>query len=455
MKRSVVAMFSGLGVLLAIVGSWVFWQKPAGVALPLEVYFTCDIRGRLVPCGCFSGQMGGLTRIATILGEGKKSDQLKLDVGDAIEGHEDYHQIEYRFLLEAVAKLGYDAVNLGHREAALSAVQLRQFRASSPVPLLSANLLDQETGAALFPTHCIVRRGAWRIALVGVMDSRIPVEALGAGLSVEPMDMTLARLLPGLKKEADFIILLAFADEAKLAELARKFYELDLILGGKVSQPAQHLVRENRSLVFYTTNQSRAIGRLKLTLDEPSNLTARSGDILLMHDRIAQSKSVEELADAYREEIRRTHLKIDDPAWLQADRVPGLKDMGSFAGSERCLAYHANAARVWAGSSHAHAFKTLVDLKADADPNCIGCHSVGFGAQNGYRRDLGSSRLTNVGCESCHGPGGQHVAQRTAGSELMTKMRTVGAGDCQKCHHGEFSRPFVWGKFWHQIAHGK
>src|ERR1041384_690256 len=33
----------------------------------LPIYFTCDTRGRLEPCGCFDGQFGGLTRLKTVL----------------------------------------------------------------------------------------------------------------------------------------------------------------------------------------------------------------------------------------------------------------------------------------------------------------------------------------------------------------------------------------------------
>ena len=36
-------------------------------SLDLPVYFTCDTRGRLEPCGCFAGQFGGLTRLKTVL----------------------------------------------------------------------------------------------------------------------------------------------------------------------------------------------------------------------------------------------------------------------------------------------------------------------------------------------------------------------------------------------------
>src|SRR2546428_417286 len=55
----------------------------------LFIYFTCDTRGRLEPCGCFDGQFGGLTRLKTVLDDEAPASALRLDVGDAIGGRED------------------------------------------------------------------------------------------------------------------------------------------------------------------------------------------------------------------------------------------------------------------------------------------------------------------------------------------------------------------------------
>lgn len=421
----------------------------------LSIAFTCDVNGRLVPCGCFTGQMGGLTRVATFLRESVPADALKLDVGDAIEGTADYQQIEHRYLLRAFAQLGYAAVNLGHREAGLSAAALRDLKKGAPLPILSANLLEQSTGMPLFEPTRIVTRGRWKIGLVGVLDPRIPPEALGEGVAIERMETALARVIPELKKRADLIVLLAFTDETSLAALAREFYEVDVILGGKVSQPSQQLIRENRSQILYTTNQSRAVGLMSLTLDPHAPLQAKAGEIILMHDRIPEDASIQSLATAYRDEVRKAKLAIDDPAAVQSNTVPGVKSAAFYVGTESCVGCHATAGESWRKSSHAHAFATLVEQKADADPNCIGCHTVGFGNPGGYLRAFGTTRLTDVGCESCHGPGSQHVAQRARGGAVTARFRKLGAGDCQKCHYGEFSRPFVWDDFWTRIQHGK
>ena len=439
------------------VGAWLLWKPkhPLAPGQPLTILLTCDVHGRLVPCGCFSGQLGGLTRIATLFGP-ITPDQLRVDAGDALGGSADYERIQYGYIQQAFGKLGYDALNIGHREAHLSAAQLRELKARSPVTMLSANLLDKATGAPLFDTHKIIDRDGWRVALVGVLDGRSLGDGLGDGLAVEDMNVSLGRLLPQLKGRADFIVLLAFADEAALTDLARQFYELDVILGGKVRQPSQQLIKENRSLILATTNEARAVGILQAAWRGPHLLGPLKGEVHLVSDQIPQDENIAALAIAYREEIRRTKLAIDDPATLREDMVPGVQPRNSYAGTPSCVQCHSSAAKVWRESGHARAFATLATFQADADPNCISCHTVGFGTATGYRRDAGAgSPFCNVGCESCHGPGAEHVKVRTFGGQDGAHFRSVGAGDCQKCHHGEFSRPFDYAAFWPNIAHGK
>lgn len=430
-------------------------KKPAPTTADLSIYVTCDTRGRLVPCGCFTGQYGGLTRLKTVLDADTSTNSLRVDVGDMIAGREDFEFIQYKYLLRAYRLMGFDALNVGHREAQLSAAQLRQARKDSPVPLLSANLLDKQTGKPLLDAYRVVQRNGRTIALVGVLDPRGLGENLGEGLAVEKMEVALARILPELRAKADLVVLLAFTDETTLAALAREFYELDVVLGGKVTQPSQQLGRENRAVILHVTNESRALGILKAKFTGKAKLTDVTHEIMLMREDIPQHDAIAALAKEYRDEVRTARLAVDDPKHLEANSIPGVRAAAAFAGTESCVSCHQQATEIWKKTGHADAFATLAQRKADADPNCIGCHTVGFGSASGYRREFAGKKLADVGCESCHGPGSLHVEQHRAKLPITFKFRPLGAGDCRKCHHGEFSRPFDWDVFWPHIKHGK
>ena len=420
----------------------------------LPIYFTCDVRGRLEPCGCFTGQFGGLTRLKTVLDAEAPADALRLDVGDAIAGREDFHRIEYGYILRAFEAMKFDALNVGHREAQLSAAQLRELKRTSPVPILSANLLDKATGKPVFDAWRIVERGGFRIAVIGLLDPLGLERDLGEGLTVENMDAAITRCLAEVRSKSDLIVLLAFADEEALAQLAQQFYEIHVILGGKVRQPAQELKKENRSLIYFVTNEARALGILRLRLAGGMPCKPVASEVKFLHDRIPQDKAFRQLAQDYRDEIRRTRLAVDDPANLRDDMIPGVRAAAAYTGSAKCVECHKTAGAVWAKSGHAHAFETLVARKADADPTCISCHTIGFGNATGYRREFGVTKLVDVGCESCHGAGSLHVKQQEGDTSVNFTFRPLDSGDCKRCHYGEFSRPFYWHEFWPPIKHG-
>ena len=426
----------------------------APTALDLPIYFTCDTHGRIEPCGCFTGQYGGLTRLKTVLDAEAPPGALRLDIGNSAAGAEDYDFIEYRYMLQAFAALHYDAINIGAREAQFSAAQLRDVKKISITPILSANLVDKTTGAPIFDSYRIVERSSRRIAFIGVVDPRAATTP-GAGLSIGNMESAIEKTLGEIRGKADVVILLAFTDEATLAELARRFYECQVILGGNVSQPAQQLQKENRSLIYFVTNEARALGILHLRLTQGAPLQVAGNEIRLLTDKIPEDQSMRDLVEKYRDEIHTNHLAIDDTNYLAADTVPGVRAAATYVGSDKCFTCHRSAAAAWAASAHAHAFEALIQHKAHDDPKCIGCHTVGFGSPSGYRRKFVNARLMQVGCESCHGPGSLHVREREGDTSVHFTFRPLDGGDCVKCHYGEFSRPFDWNEQWPLIKHGK
>jgi hypothetical protein len=429
-------------------------SQPAPTAVDLPVYFTCDTHGRIEPCGCFTGQYGGLTRLKTVLDAEATRGALRLDIGNSAAGDEDYDFIEYRYMLQAFTALHYDALNIGAREAQFTAAQLRELKKNSTTPILSANLTNKTTCAQIFDAYRIVERSGQRIALIGVVDPRSATTP-GTGLSIGNMENAIEKTLTEIRGKADVVILLAFTDEATLAELARQFYECQVILGGNVSQPAQQLQKENRSLIYFVTNEARALGILHLRLTQGAPLQVAGNEIRLLTDKIPQDDSLRNLMQKYRDEIRTTRLAIDDPNYHAADIIPGVRAAATYVGTEKCLTCHKDSAAAWAASAHAHAFATLIARKADADPKCISCHTVGFGSPSGYRRAFVDAKLVNVGCESCHGPGSLHVREREGDTSVHSTFRPLDGGDCVKCHYGEFSRPFDWNEQWPLIKHGK
>ena len=224
----------------------------------VTVIFSCDTQGRLEPCGCFSGQYGGLSRFHTKISGFNKGLILKVDAGDAISGKEDYDLILYKYVQTAFKKMGYHALNAGAREASLSISQLRSIDLKKGPPIISANLYDKSTAKPVFEQSITVEENGLKILITGIVDPDVMGEQLGEGLEVKNMQTSISEVLKG--SDADMKILLAFCTPDKMKELAGQFYEFNLILGGKTPQPSQKLIKENRSFILYTTNEAKNIG---------------------------------------------------------------------------------------------------------------------------------------------------------------------------------------------------
>ncbi|MEQ1566772.1 MAG: multiheme c-type cytochrome, partial [Myxococcota bacterium] len=82
---------------------------------------------------------------------------------------------------------------------------------------------------------------------------------------------------------------------------------------------------------------------------------------------------------------------------------------GANVGSDKCVACHPSEHAWWVNDAHANGMASLRDKGAD-DPACVRCHATSKVAGPPQPNLDAFDRLGGVGCESCHGPGEQHVA---------------------------------------------
>jgi peroxiredoxin len=109
-----------------------------------------------------------------------------------------------------------------------------------------------------------------------------------------------------------------------------------------------------------------------------------------------------------------------------------LPTNASYVGSAACQDCHTTEHATWTASPHARAFETLTQAGKDQNSDCQKCHTTGFGRAGGFGSEAvatGGTDLAGVGCESCHGPGGNHVG------DSATRIGTiVSLGDkCDSC----------------------
>jgi hypothetical protein len=99
------------------------------------------------------------------------------------------------------------------------------------------------------------------------------------------------------------------------------------------------------------------------------------------------------------------------PEATHVGAAPDAKPVtATYVGSSACVSCHAPAAAFWRATKHARALASLEAANRGKSAACVGCHVTGFGQPGGTADlEIATTRLRDVGCEACHGPGSAHV----------------------------------------------
>jgi hypothetical protein len=437
----------------------------AAGAMPDQIllFVSGDSRGYLEPCGCRRDQAGGLPGRATVIEEKKVPNRLVFDVGNLAPGDRPYELLKLRYLLEGMTKIGYDAVNLGRAEAAMDRQTLQDSLKSAPLPYVTCNVIDRDSKKPLAEPYRILRRGGLKIGVTGV--THIDEREVGPGIEVRPPVEALAEVIPNLKKSCDYLVVLAFVDEDGLREVATKFHEVDCVLGGDVPQSSNTVQEINRAIVFSVMDRGKVIGQISLKRDGERYRPESAKGIKILRDQIKPDKQMVDLIARYKNELRERRYEMASAEGME--RVISQQSTADeFVGDKACTPCHADSHKVAVGAKHDHAYQTLVTNKSEYDPECLKCHTVGYGLNSGYVDIAKTPALANVQCENCHGRGKEHIrdmlavlkqpslaAAKTAAKKPST-LKPVTQASCISCHDEENSENFKFATFWPQIAHG-
>jgi 5'-nucleotidase/UDP-sugar diphosphatase len=259
----------------------------------LQLLYTNDVESVYEPLPAVwrsdMKQIGGLAKLASLIHQkrGEKPATVLLDAGDMFTGALS-KATQGRLAFDLYNAMGYDAVNLGNHEFEYGWQTLRHVRQRAQFPLLNANIFYADTDIPFGQAYTILRRGDFKIAVLGLMGVDAFENAMMAdhrvGLRIEDPVESAARWVPRLRKEADMIVLLTHqgptapmqTDKAADPEVQRGFDEeydlagavagIDIIVAGHTDHgllsPVRHA--KTNTLIVQTFGQGMHLGALNL-----------------------------------------------------------------------------------------------------------------------------------------------------------------------------------------------
>ena len=407
----------------------------------LTIFFSSDTRGMLRRCGCSQGQLGGLSaRASYIKANSLKGRTLVLDAGDTLfddpvenKSWSDFYKIKTRTLLEAMEASGYAAAVPGDYDFVLGAEFLKDAAQDTGFPFVAANVSYR--CVPVFRPYIIKKCGNLKVAVVGVLDDAFPYKNFQAydGLTVSDAREAAERAISTIGGKADIKIVLAHLSVTDPVKFAKSLPGADIVVQGHSDEILDAPIKAGGTLLVKGFYKGKQIGRLDIWLSGKGGgkrIADYKYEVIQLDESIPLDPKVESLLAEYRAELKDKKFSFNEP-----DPV----GKGSYVGAQACRGCHTRAFSNWSATRHAHAFRDLVKAGDQFDPECLPCHTTGYGFASGY--PAGGGRMKNVTCEDCHGRGSLHAA----GKAPMNKE--VKEGVCTSCHDEYNSPNFDYEKY--------
>lgn len=444
----------------------------ASAALPdvspcdLAILVTGIERGRALPCGCTAPPRGGLARRSALVErlKAKAKAFAAVSVGETLSGTSDPAQnaLKADLFRAAQSALGYAGSLLSPSDATPLVPALWQAYgtpAETPRPPLNVKWKGDGALSPLSRADPVLRFevGGVRVRALSLADptaseSLVP---MGVADAVIPPEMAL-RAIP---KEPGLLLLAAHVyreDMALLSRAAEGKADVVVVVDAlrEVARPSAVAEKPaDRPLLVSFDEMGKEAGLLRLSKRgegwvvayDPVRLEPflEEGESPLRGDALA-------LLGAYKDGVRSDRV---------LEKVPRAADAGpKWLGSDACRKCHAAVYDSWKATRHARSLETLSKAGWDADPECVRCHTTGWDRtvsgqwsrrESSFWTEEKTAHLAHVGCESCHGPGEEHVREPKkkdvfGGYREASKSMWANPGRkaCEACHDVDESLAF-------------
>ena len=287
-----------------------------------------------------------------------------------------------------------------------------------------------------------------RVAFVGLTETGV---AAPRGFKFTDALETARRVVPEARKRADVVIAVAYFKSEDAQRLASEVPGIDAIITGNSQSDGAYFfppVTVGKTLIVFTAYETRMMGELLFYRDAQGNFSVRTRYISL-DTEVPDDPAALQVVNAAREaeEGMREKSKTLLLDWLQSSRrrKPAGESALAYTSSSACAQCHMAQYVKWSNSKHAHATDSLVSKQFEFEVSCLSCHATAQLQANAAEL----TKMQQVQCEQCHGPGGDHAAKPGKGYGRITNIQAA----CSACHTPDTSPNFNAQAAWEKIKH--
>lgn len=265
----------------------------------VRILFTNNSNGKLADCNCRSDPFGGLGERVSLVREYRKDHPgvLLLDSG----GYFGLNDVDRKgpAVLRLMDLMKYDVLGVGDQELYRGLGRFLALAGKNRERMVNASLVVRDGGKP-FAEYRILAAGGVRIAVVGLLASEtfsdFPKERMD--FSFEEPGNVLARLLPVLRKEADYIVVLSQMGRRVDEAVAAGYPGLDLIIGGHSQTLMEEAFTVGGARIVQAGRGGGRVGEVVLGFDRAKRLRTFSYRLIEVNEKYTVPKDARSILNA-------------------------------------------------------------------------------------------------------------------------------------------------------------
>lgn len=357
----------------------------------------------------------------------------------------------------ALPAMKYDVVGVGELDVRIFKEIGKLPFEKTKLPQICANLINADNRKPMFSKPYIVKKmpTGLRVAIIGVIGTMNmnPQMAKQFGVEVLPPDETVRKILGQLEGKADLFVVLSHSGYYDAKKLAESVPGIDVVLSSHPSAVNTDFERVGETILMHCKGNGKYVGKLALDIDADGKIASAAGTQNFLDAKMEKDPEMQKLIDATEAKVQEYYQSGGSSSGTRPPGTPNTSQAGeTYIGAQRCIGCHSAIHTSWKATKHAQAYDNLTkqDPNAKMNPDCLSCHTTGYGQNGGYRLQPETVYLRDVQCESCHGPDNGHHRQPSVKGYGKTNELT-----CRKCHDGANSPRFDYAKYREKILHPK
>lgn len=355
----------------------------------LSIIFTGNINAEIEPCGCRQFPLGGMDNVYGALeSERAQSSVIFIDAGDTFyqasfipDGEEDSSFKKANAVKEGLNLLKLNYKVLGDQDLSGGEKNLEKLINKSHFKILGSNISSSlkidyvKYDKIDFFNH--------KIFLFGITNPETIQPQYRKHF--QPIEDSISRVIKELEQKEGFdkknpyhkLILISHSGEKVEQKLAKKFPNLDWILGSHSMNFTQKPVMHGSTSLAQMLSRNHYIGKIEFNKDQEKETYS----VIEINQALAKNVKENPLTTFLKEQksiIDLAQSKEQDSQYEQfyeSNRIPT---------ATTCMDCHDAQGTFWQKTPHSLAYMTLKKSNKNHDLDCLKCHSLGNKNTKGY-----------------------------------------------------------------------